>query len=280
MKTVVFVDELLLVNFAVSAVLLLGAGLLCGRACTGLRLCLGSGAAALCTLALLAPAWPAPLAVLYKTGSCCLVVAAVYGLPGLRSFGQLCAWYTALNFALCGAVILPGVQANNLSVCLPVRPGWLLGCCGIVYGLLRGLLACFGRPQRSCLSAVLELGNTVLSVQAYHDTGFALQEPLSCRMVVLVQYPAVRAALPETLRCYLDRWFAGSAPAPPPELGLRLVPCSTIAGHTLLPAVPAAALRVGRTRVPGLLAAFCVPEASPAPWTLLFGDDVAQYVGR
>ncbi len=46
MKTVVFVDELLLVNFAAAAALLLGAGLLCGRCCTGLRLCVGSAAAA------------------------------------------------------------------------------------------------------------------------------------------------------------------------------------------------------------------------------------------
>ena len=43
MKTVVFVDELLLVNFAAAAALLLGAGLLCGRSCTGLRLCAGCG---------------------------------------------------------------------------------------------------------------------------------------------------------------------------------------------------------------------------------------------
>ena len=71
MKTVVFVDELLLVNFAAAAALLLGAGLLCGRCCTGLRLCVGSAAAAASTLALLAPPWPAPLAILYKIASCC-----------------------------------------------------------------------------------------------------------------------------------------------------------------------------------------------------------------
>ena len=62
MKTVVFVDELLLVNFAAAAALLLGAGLLCGRSCTGLRLCAGSAAAAVSTLVLLAlqalaPGW-------------------------------------------------------------------------------------------------------------------------------------------------------------------------------------------------------------------------------
>lgn len=126
MKTVVFVDELLLVNFAAAAALLLGAGLLCGRSCTGLRLCVGSAAAAASTLALLAPPWPAPLAILYKIASCCGVVAVCYGVPGARSFARLCGWYAALNGLLCGAVVLPGVQANNLSVLLPVRPGRLL----------------------------------------------------------------------------------------------------------------------------------------------------------
>ena len=75
MKTVVFVDELLLVNFAAAAALLLGAGLLCGRSCTGLRLCAGSAAAAVSTLVLLAPPWPAPLAVQYKIASSSGVLA-------------------------------------------------------------------------------------------------------------------------------------------------------------------------------------------------------------
>ena len=147
MKTVVFVDELLLVNFAAAAALLLGAGLLCGRSCTGLRLCAGSAAAAVSTLALLAPPWCAPLAVLYKIASCCCVVAVCYGVPGARSFARLCGWYAALNGVLCGVVVLPGVQANNLSVLLPVRPGQLLLCCAGVYALLRGLLAVFAPPK-------------------------------------------------------------------------------------------------------------------------------------
>ena len=277
MKTVVFVDELLLINFAVGAALLLCAGLLCGRACTGLRLCTGSAAAALCTLALLAPPWPPPLAVLYKVTTCCIVVAVCYGLPGLRGFARLCGWYALLNAMLCGAVVLPGVQANNLSVWLPVRPGWLLLCCGGVYGGLRGLLAVFGRPQRSCFAAVLELPGTALPVQAYHDTGFTLQEPLSGRRVVLVQYPPVRSSLPEPLRSYLDGWFRGGPAPPPPGLAVRFVPCTAVTGQCLLPAVPAA-LRCGRRCIPGLLAAFCAPEASTGPWTLLLGDDVAEEI--
>lgn len=258
MKTVVFVDELLLVNFAAAAALLLGAGLLCGRSCTGLRLCAGSAAAAVSTLVLLAPPWPAPLAVLYKIASCCGVVAVCYGVAGVRSFARLCGWYAALNGLLCGAVVLPGVQANNLSVLLPVRPGQLLLCCAGVYGLLRGLLAVFGRPQRGCFAAVLQIAGATVPVQAYHDTGFTLQDPLAGRRVVLVQYPPLRSRLPAPLRAYLDSWFASGA-APPPGLRVQFVPCAAVTGHCLLPAVPAALCR-GQRRVPGLLAAFCAPE--------------------
>jgi hypothetical protein len=43
MKTVIYLDELLLTNFLAAAALLLGAGLLCARQCSGLRLMAGSG---------------------------------------------------------------------------------------------------------------------------------------------------------------------------------------------------------------------------------------------
>lgn len=250
MKTVVFVDELLLVNFAAAAALLLGAGLLCGRCCTGLRLCVGSAAAAASTLALLAPPWPAPLAILYKIASCCGVVAVCYGVPGARSFARLCGWYAALNGLLC---------------------------CAGVYALLRGLLAVFGRPQRGCFAAVLHLAGAAVPVQAYHDTGFTLQDPLAGRRVVLVQYPPVRSRLPAPLRETLDSWFAAGA-APPPGLGVQFVPCAAVTGHCLLPAVPAV-LCCGQRRVPGLLAAFCAPDAPTGAWTLLLGDDVAEEAG-
>ena len=50
MKTVIYLDELLLTNFLAAAALLLGAGLLCARQCSGLRLMAGSAAAAAASL--------------------------------------------------------------------------------------------------------------------------------------------------------------------------------------------------------------------------------------
>lgn len=115
-------------------------------------------------------------------------------------------------------------------------------------------------------------------VQALCDTGFSVQDPLSGRAVVLLHYPSVRDGLPQALRTFLDGYFACGT-APPPELGVRLVPCTTIAGHCVLPAVPAKALRVGSRRVQGFLAAFCRPEMPPEHWTALLDSELAEQLG-
>ena len=226
---------------------------------------------------ILLPELPGPAAFLYKVFTCCAAVAAAYGVSGLRNFVQLCVWYLLLNLLLCGAVLLPGVQSANLCIYLPLSPGRLLLCCGAVLTVLRGVLFCFGRAGTRCFAAVLELEGAVLSVQAFCDTGFSVQDPLTGQAVVLVYYPAVRSALPQELRTFLDRYFACGT-APPPELRVRLVPCTTIAGHCVLPAVPAKALRTSKGSAAGILAAFCRLETQQ-PWTALLGSELAVQLG-
>ncbi len=279
MKTVIYLDELLLTNFLAAAALLLCTGLLCARQCTGLRLAVGSACAAAASLGILLPELPEGAAFLYKALTCCAVVAAAYGLPGRRSFARLCAWYILLNLLLCGAVLLPGAQSANLCVYLPLSPGRLLACCGAVFAVMRGVLFCFGRAGPRSFAAVLELDGAAVPVQAFCDTGFAVQDPLSGQAVVLVYYPAVRSALPPELRSFLDGYFAAGEP-PPQQLHVRLVPCTTITGHCVLPAVPAKALRSGKGSVQQVLAAFCQPDAPPEHWTLLLDSELAAQLGE
>ena len=213
MKTVIYLDELLLTNFLAAAMLLLCTGLLCARQCSGLRLLAGSAAAAAFSLGILLPELPGAAAVLCKALTCGVVVAAAYGVPGPRGFARLCAWYLLLNLLLCGAVVLPGVQSSNLCVYLALSPGRLLLCCGAVSALLRAVLFCFGRAGPRSVAAVLELDSAALPVQALCDTGFSVQDPLSGRAVVLLHYPSVRNGLPQALRTFLDSYFAcGAAP--------------------------------------------------------------------
>ena len=183
---------------------------------------------------------------------------------------------------LTGAVLLPGarMEVNNLSVYLPLSPEVLLVSAGCVYGGLTLTLHLLGDGKKACFPAELEIAGVVLPVRAFHDTGFGVREPLSGCGVVLVRFAAVEARLPPALRTYLKETFSGSGILPPPELGVRLVPCDTVAGHCLMPAVPARALRWtarGRQQTRhGLYAAFCDMPPPPPGWTLLVGSDMME----
>ena len=279
---VLYIDELLLVNFAAGAAFLLAAGLLAGVRCSGPRLAAGAALGAASCLVLLAPALPLPAALAYKAAAGAGTVALAYGWPGARVFLRLCGWYVALNLVLAGAAgLVPSGHAANLTAYLDITPGRLLAASAGVYLAVRGLLGFLGRPGGASVPAVLEVAGAQAGVLAFCDSGFTLADPVSGRAVVLVRYGAVQDALPEEARAVLEAAFAGQAPEGP-ALGLRYLVCGTIAGRTLLPALPGAALtrRAGRRcwRETGLLAAFC-PGGAEEGWTVLLGSELAGRMG-
>lgn len=268
-KTVIYLDVLLLTNFALGAVFLLTAGLLSGQRCAPCRVVLGALASAAASLALLAPEVPAPLALIYKGSTAAAAVAAAYGWPGPRAFGQLLAWFLALNLALAGALLLPGAQSNNLILYLPLSPGGLLAGAGGVWLAVQGLQR-FLAPRSACLPLELELCGATLCLRGYYDTGFTVREPLSGRGVVLVRDAAALPVLPPDVRTYLEAALSGQTALPPSGRGFRLVPCDTIAGHCLLPALPATLHMEGQHHR-GLYAAFCSIPPPPSGWEALIG---------
>ena len=275
-------DVLLLTNFVLGVLFLLAAGLVSGQRCCGGRALCGAAVAAASSLALLAPTAPWAVGLLYKGSTGALAVAAAYGWPGWRAFVRLLAWFWLLNLMLTGAVLLPGAQmeVNNLSVYLPLSPGVLLVSAGCVYGGLTLALHLLGRGEDACFPAELVVADSVIPVRAFHDTGFAVREPLSGCGVVLVRLPAVETQLPPVLGTYLKKALSGGSVLPPPEFRVRCVPCNTIAGSSLLPAVPVQEFRWtahGRPQVRhNLYAAFCDTPPPPSGWTLLVGSDVME----
>ena len=199
------------------------------------------------------------------------IVLLGYGFPGGRCFLRLLAWFAALHFALIGAVLLPGAQANNFSIYLPLSPGLLLACAGGVYLAVQGILRFLGRNGGQTFPVTLQIGSASLPLRAFCDTGFSVQEPLSGREVVLVRFAAVQNALPGPLHTYLSAYFAAPSTLPPPELGLRFVPCTTVSGHCILPAVPAI---LASAPAQPLYAAFCDLPPPPGGWELLISPAV------
>ena len=276
-KTVIYLDVLLLTNFALTLLFLLAAGLLAGVECRAGRLLLGGAAGAASSLALLAPEAPDAAALLYKVSTAALTVAAAYGWPGGRCFARLVGWFCAGNLLLAGTLLLPGAQTNNGCIYLPLSPGALLAGAGGVVLAVQGVLRFLGRGGGQVFPARLTVADTALDVRAFCDTGFSVQEPLSGRAVVLVRLDAV--PLPNELRAYLDACLAGVGAEPRPEWGVRFVPCQTVAGHCLLPALPAALVSNGRKQ-DGIYAAFCDMPPPPGGWTALVSAETAALLGK
>lgn len=276
-KTVIYLDVLLLTNFALTLLFLLAAGLLAGVECRAGRLLLGGAAGAASSLALLAPEAPDAAALLYKVSTAALTVAAAYGWPGGRCFARLVGWFCAGNLLLAGALLLPGAQTNNGCIYLPLSPGVLLAGAGGVVLAVQGVLRFLGRGGGQVFPARLTVADTALDVRAFCDTGFSVQEPLSGRAVVLVRLDAV--PLPAGVRAYLDACLAGVGAEPRPEWGVRFVPCQTVAGHCLLPALPAALGSNGRKQ-DGIYAAFCDMPPPPGGWTALVSAETAALLGK
>ena len=121
------------------------------------------------------------------------------------------------------------------------------------------------------------MAGRVVPLSVFCDTGFHLEEPLSGRAVVLVRLDAV--SLPAGVRAYLDACLAGVGAEPRPEWGVRFVPCQTVAGHCLLPALPAELGSNGRKQ-DGIYAAFCDMPPPPGGWTALVSAETAALLGK
>ena len=252
MRTVIYLDSLLLINFVIGWFLLRAAGLLAGALPPSGRTLAGAVLAALSTLILLAPVMPVPAQLAYQLATALCVVRAAFPWRGLRCFARGTFWYFALNLGLAGLVILAltrggaaGMHTNNLAVYFDVSPMLLLVCTLSVYGMAKLAAAVFGCPAGEPLWALeLEMDGVILR-------GLALRDPYTGRPVVLMSWPAVTGRLPAELERYLTGWFSGEAGAvPPPGLGVRLLQCGTAVGDGLLPGVPVKQVRLtcgGRT---------------------------------
>ena len=193
----------------------------------------------------------------------------VYGFGGGVISGGLAVFGT-MGFSRVGAGVIFALAFLAL----------LAGAGGVVLAV-QGVLRFLGRGGGQVFPARLTVADTALDVRAFCDTGFSVQEPLSGQTVVLVRFGAVQGRLPPALGTYLEQHFAGAAPLPDPMLGVRLVPCPTVAGHCILPAVPASLCctgsPAGQGRAEHLYAAFADLPPPPDGWEVLVGVEAGDH---
>lgn len=286
MKTVIYLDVLLLVNFLVAYLMLQAAGVLTGQRAPFARMVAGSACAAVSALILFAPELAYPVQILYKIATALVIAALTFGWRDrLRLLAAAC-WYAALNILLAGLVFLiifqtgtPLLQTGNLAVYLRVSPLLLLGLSGLCCGIIEVGLHFFRRPVRQeTVGLEFELCRTCIHLRAMLDTGCHLTDPITCMPVLVVSLADAGSRLPPEVRRFLTGWFAGNDNiAPPAGAQLRLIPCSTAAQRSLLPGfavhnigliTPNGVLQLGRTAI-----AFAPESFGDSQYEALYGSD-------
>lgn len=219
-KTVIYLDVLLLVNFLVAYFLLQAAGLLSSQHAAFSRMVCASGIASLSALILFAPELSYPAQILYKILTACAVVGVAFGLQGLRRFVTAVCWYAALNILLAGlciAVILrtgtPLLQTANLTVYLRISPVVLLllsaASCGAVWLVLH---FSGSTPQTTrTIGIEFELCGAPVRLRATLDTGCHLKDPVTCLPVLLISWPAAKGRLPGRVNAFFGAVVPGPA---------------------------------------------------------------------
>ena len=220
-KTVIYLDVLLLVNFLVAYFLLQAAGLLSSQHAAFSRMVCASGIASLSALILFAPELSYPAQILYKILTACAVVGVAFGLQGLRRFVTAVCWYAAFNILLAGlciAVILrtgtPLLQTVNLTVYLRISPVVLLllsaASCGAVWLVLH---FSGSTPQTTrTIGIEFELCGAPVRLRATLDTGCHLKDPVTCLPVLLISWPAAKGRLPGGVNALFGAVVPGPAP--------------------------------------------------------------------
>lgn len=291
LKQVVYLDVLILLNFVVDYFLLMGVKKLNRTDVRLRRLLLGSLTAACCSVTIFLPDDNALLCTLYQVLTALLVVWVAFGFGSLGRFFRLSASFFGISFAYAGIMF---------AMWTPFKPGGMVIQNGIVYFdispmvlLLSSVLAYLVILLIRRLSARSELHQKTVnldvtlegrqtSLHALIDTGHSLNDVLSDAPVVVAEYSAVDAILPDECRML---YREGNVTDVPESFAkrFRMIPFTTIGGPGMLPAFRSDEVVVHENQQDKTLSS-CVVAVLNAPlgeeYHALVGPEIFYHDGR
>ncbi|MBR2047158.1 MAG: sigma-E processing peptidase SpoIIGA [Oscillospiraceae bacterium] len=236
---VIYLDGVMGLNFLVDWLLLLGVNRLSGfppaLGRTAAAAAVGGGYAGIC----LVPGFRFLGNLLWRGISLGLISLTAFGMD--RTAARRGALFVMLSMALGGLALSADSRAvHELLFCAGVLT--LLCCTGFRQGMLR---------QRLEVVRLTFRGKTQ-SIHALVDTGNTLTDPLSGEPVLVVDRQIAREFFGLNPDCLADPSACIRAY---PELGLRLIPCTTVGGQGgLLTALRCDEVRIGKGKGSTLVA--------------------------
>ena len=245
----VYLDLVVILNFLVDFLLLLGTNRLSGFPLSAKRCALASGLGGIYSGACMLPGFRFLGNTLWRIVSLSLMAVIAFGWN--RSAVKRGGVFVLLSMALGGIAVSFG-KGEFLTLVLAAAGVWLL--CRIAFGDTVG--------GREYVPITLTYGGNTASVTALRDSGNTLRDPITGESVTVLS-PALGVRLglpPQALR----------DPAGAMVPGLRLIPARTAEGSGLLAAVRCENVTVGGKQG-GRLVAFAREEFGNGEYEALIG---------
>ncbi len=235
MKQVIYIDVLVFLNMIITFLLLLTSSKMMKLFPTAGRMTLACILGGFSSLIILAPEMGLLLSLLTKLLFSLIIVSCAYNPKSLSAIAKETAYFFAVNFIFAGMMLfassLPGISLvsyNNGAVYINFSFFSLIASCVICFGITC-LLNKFSKHKGShceVFSAEIFVGKKSVRSAAIADTGNSLTDPYTGKNVIVSDKLTLAPVLPENIRQYLSDGICD---------GIRLIPCKTVSGTSLLP---------------------------------------------
>ncbi len=236
MKTTVYLDVLLCVNFMMDGLMLLSVARIMTLPLKRRRLAAGALVGAVGSLVVLLPPMPIAGSVMIGLAEALLITAAAFLPLPWRRFGRAALLLFAVSFLYGGcmtALLSLGTPKNlmvkNGTVYIGISPLLLVLLTLLCYGGMRLLLRLTGKEARERLQCRVQIwtGGHMTEVSGFSDTGNTLHEPFSGECVIVVRQDLFQNN-PD-----LQPLIQGKGI---PAVRIRMIPYSSVGGSGVLPA--------------------------------------------
>lgn len=236
MKQVIYLDVLVFLNTVITFLLLLASSRLMKIYPSAGRFTLASILGGLSSLIILAPDLGLILSVLTKLLFSLIIVVAAYNPKSFRAIAKETGYFFTVSFIFAGIMLfassLPGISLvsyNNGAVYINFSFFSLVGACVICYAVvcILGKITKNKLTDTSVFNIEISHGGKVVNTSAILDTGNALTDPFTGESVIIADKFILSDILPENVKNYLN--------GTPDENGIKLIPCNTVSGSSLLP---------------------------------------------
>lgn len=286
---VIYLDVLVALNFLIDYLLLSATARILRHPCKRWRMVLSALFGGFFACSILLPAMSFAVQMAVRLVACAMMVLVAFVWNGIMPFAKqiavlfiVSALFAGLSSALWFYLAPQGFYVFNGVVYYDVSPLLLTALSVICYGvvcLYDRLTHRYRSSKKTRYDITVRCEKGEVTLPALLDTGHHVTETFSGQPVVMVSRAAVENILPTDM---LPAWKGAVQPssATAVKWRIRMVPCQTVGGTALLPAICPIGMQVsdgcGQTKdITGAYVAVC-ERLGRGDYQALIGSDVAD----